>query len=72
MIQQIIARLEARPFTPFTIVTSAGKSYPVASADHAHLSPRRTMVTVYFDDESSVTLSALHIAAVEQAAAAAA
>ncbi len=66
MIPLIIHHLEARPFVPFDIVTSAGKNYHVASPDHAHLSPKRTMVTVYFDDDGSVTLSALHIAAVEQ------
>lgn len=65
MISEIVKRLEAKPFEPFDIVTTAGKSYRVASADHAHLTPRKTRVVVMFDDESTVTITALHIAAVE-------
>ena len=66
MIENIRQRLEMRPFEPFTVVTSAGKPYLVASPEHAGFNPKGTRVTIYFDDDSFVYLSALHIAAVEQ------
>jgi hypothetical protein len=61
--------LKARPFVPFTIVTSGGNHYPVPTPDHADINPRGTQVVVWFDDDSSVTVPALHIAALEKAAA---
>ena len=68
MIKVIRDYLDARPFVPFTVVTSAGKEYSVPSPEHAGLNPKGTAMTIYFDDEGSVYLFALHIAAVEQAA----
>lgn len=68
MLNAIRERLQARPFVPFTVVTSAGKQYVVASAEHASFNPKGTALTIYFDDDSSVYLSTLHLAAVEQAA----
>ena len=68
MIENIRQRLETRPFEPFIVVTSAGKPYAVASPDHASFNPKGTRVIIYFDDDSSVYLPALHIAAVEQGA----
>jgi len=54
------------PFEPFSIVTSSGHRFPVPSADHAGTNPRGSRVVIWFDDGGSVTISALHIAAVEK------
>ena len=65
MIADIRQLLEARPFKPFSIVTTAGKPYRVATADHASMNPNQTCVVVYFDDDSLVSISAMHIASLE-------
>jgi hypothetical protein len=70
MIGDIRKLLQAEPFEPFYIVTSAEKRYFVASHDHAGFSPGGSRVIVWFDDESSVTVPGLHIAGIEQGAAA--
>jgi hypothetical protein len=62
-IRQLLA---AGPFEPFYIVTSSGRRYRVPSADHASTNPQGSRVVVWFDDDSSVTLSALHIASIEK------
>lgn len=66
MIAEIRRLLAEVPFHPFTIVTSSGKQYLVASPDHAGFNPSGTRVIVWFDDESSVHVSALHITAVQE------
>ncbi len=66
MMGDIRELLEAGPFEPFFIVTSSGKRYRVASADHAHTNPRGTRVLVWLGDDSFVTVSGLHIAAIEK------
>ena len=66
MIGDIRQHLEASPFQAFTIVTSSGRRYPVPSADHAGLNPQGTRVVVWFDDDSSVTISGLHVVAIER------
>jgi hypothetical protein len=66
MIGDVRQHLEVAPFEPFTIVTTSGTRYPVATADHAGLNPRGSRVVVWFDDDSSVTISGLHIAAIEK------
>lgn len=58
--------LESKPFEPFSIVTSSGKHYRVATADHASINPAGSRVIVYFDDDSHVSITPLHIAAIEQ------
>jgi hypothetical protein len=63
-----IRQLLAGPFEPFYIVTSSGHRYRVASTDHAGISPGGNRVLVWFDDESSVTLSGLHIASIQKEA----
>jgi hypothetical protein len=68
MIADIRQRLQAGPFEPFAIVTSSGNRYRVASADHAGIDPRGTRVVVWFDDDSHITVSGLHIVAIEQEA----
>ena len=66
MIGDIRQHLEAAPFEPFTIVTSSGRRYSVPSADHAGLNPGSTRVVVWFDNDSSVTIAGLHVAAIEK------
>ena len=66
MIGDLRQHLEATPFEPFTIVTTSGRRYSVATADHIGLNPRGSRVVVWFDDESGVTISGLHIAAIEK------
>jgi hypothetical protein len=68
MIAGIRKCLQAGPFEPFFIVTNSGNRYRVATADHAGINPQGSRVVVWFDDESSVTLSGLHIAAIEREA----
>jgi hypothetical protein len=58
--------LSARPFERFSVVTSSGKQYEVPSPDHAGVNPASSRIVIWFDDDSSVTLSALHIAAIEK------
>jgi hypothetical protein len=66
MIGDIRKLLEAGPFEPFFIVTSSGKRYRVASADHASANPRGSRVLVWLGDDSSVTISGLHITSIEK------
>src|SRR5712671_823579 len=66
MIADIRRHLEAAPFEPFTIVTSSGKRYAVASADHASVNPTGTRVVVWFNDDASVTIAGLHVVALEK------
>jgi len=66
MIADVRHFLESGPFEPFVIVTSSGNRYRVPSADHATINPQRSRVVVWFDDESGVIISGLHIASVEK------
>jgi hypothetical protein len=66
MIKQVQELLLATPFAPFKIRASDGKEYVVRSPDHAFLSPSEGQVIVFHEDEVHVTLSGLHIVAVEQ------
>ncbi len=68
MIANIRRFLEAGPFTPFLIVSSSGNRYRVATADHASINPQGSQIVVWFDDESSVIVSRLHIVALEKEA----
>lgn len=70
MMEYIRNLLEARPFVPFSIVTSAGMRYFVASREHAGFNPKRTRITIYFDDDGQISVSALHVTAVEEGASA--
>jgi hypothetical protein len=65
MIGDIQKLLEARPFEAFEVVTSAGQHYRVASPEHADVNPKGSRLVIWFDDDSSVMISRLHIAAVE-------
>ncbi len=68
MIEDIRQHLTARPFEPFLVVTRRGSRYRVTSAEHADINPRGSRVVVWFDDDSSVTVSGLHIVAIEKEA----
>lgn len=66
MIADIRHHLAAGPFEPFSIVTSSGDRYRIASSDHAGIHPHGSRVVIWFDDDSSVTVSGLHIVAIEK------
>jgi hypothetical protein len=66
MIGDIRHHLETALFEPFTIVTTSGRRYSVVTADHVGLNPQGSRVVVWFDDDSSMTISGLHIAALEK------
>jgi len=68
MIADVRQFLRSGPFEPFVIVTSSGNRYRIPSADHATINPQGSRVVVWFDDESGVIISGLHIAAVERKA----
>jgi hypothetical protein len=68
MIADVRHNLQAVPFEPFAIITSSGHRYVVPTADHASINPPGSRFVIWFDDGSSVTLSALHIAALEKLA----
>jgi hypothetical protein len=68
MIADVRHFLESEPFEPFAIVTSSGSRHRVPSASHATINPQGSRVVVWFDDESGVIVSGLHIASVEKEA----
>jgi hypothetical protein len=70
MIGDVRKLLHAKPFVPFSVVTSAGQKYRVPTPDHAGFSPSGTRLVVWFDDDSHVALAGLHLAALEIDAAA--
>ncbi|MEM7698540.1 MAG: hypothetical protein AAF236_09070 [Verrucomicrobiota bacterium] len=65
MVDQIMKLLEASPFLPFTVVTTAGKSYPVPTAEHAKISPSGKMILVWLDGDVSVLIPRIQVASVE-------
>ena len=69
MIPEVRQHLQAGPFEPFVIITSSGHRYRIASADHASINPQGSRVVVWFDDDSSVTISGLQIVAIKKEAA---
>lgn len=66
MIGDVRALLEEVPFEPFTVVTSGGKEYHVATSDHADISPTGNRLIIWFDDDSSVTIAGLHITSIQK------
>lgn len=66
MIGQIQRLLSVKPFEPFFVRTSDGQVYEVPTTDHLQVAPRGTRVAIYFDDDTHVTLSLLHIVAVRE------
>ena len=66
MLEIIKLHLDAVSFQPFTIVTSGGMKYTVASRDHASIDPSGKRIAIWFDNGSGVMVTALHITAIEQ------
>ena len=66
MISEVRELLLARPFVPFVVHTSGGNHYRVPTSEHAAIDPRGSRVVVWFDEGGSITVSGLHIAAVEK------
>ena len=64
MTDEVRKLLYAEPFAPFVIKTSDGKQYRVKHPDYVAISPKGGRITVYADEETSTTLSALHMVAV--------
>ena len=63
MIPRIRELLHATPFEPFAVRTNDGPEYLVRTADHAAVHPKGGYFFVFGDDESTIKLSGLHIAA---------
>jgi hypothetical protein len=72
MISDVRDHLNARPFKPFYILTSGGNRYRVATPEHAGFDPKGTRVVIWFDEGGHITLSGLHMVAIETEAAQAA
>ena len=64
-IDQLRARIKARPFVPFTILSADGRSYIVPHEDFVSLSPSGRTVIVYTGEDSHVVLDGLLIAGLE-------
>ena len=58
--------MNAEPFTPFFVKTSDGKQYRVKHPDYVAISPKGGRISLYDDEETTTTLRALHIVAVEK------
>ncbi len=65
MLDEVIKRLRDIPFRPFAILTSDGRRYPIPHPDHAAISPSGNRVVVFDDDDTSASLTALHVVAVK-------
>jgi hypothetical protein len=65
MVKEIKRHILASPFRPFTLIMSSGQRYKVPTADHAGFSPTGTQAVIWFNDGSSVILSAIHMTAIE-------
>ena len=65
MTDEVRKLMNAEPFVPFFVKTSDGKQYRVKHPDYVAISPKGGRVTLYDDEETTTTLSALHIVGVE-------
>ena len=65
MTDEVRKRLHAAPFQPFMVKTSDGKQYRVRHPDYAAISPKGGRLVLFADEETTTTVSALHIVAVE-------
>jgi hypothetical protein len=65
MTDEVRKLLYAVPFQAFLVKTSDGKQYRVKHPDYVAISPKGGRLTLYADEETSTTVSALHIVAVE-------
>ena len=65
MTDEVRKLMNAEPFAPFFVKTSDGKQYRVKHPDYVAISPKGGRITLYDDEETTTTLSALHIVGVE-------
>jgi len=65
MTDEVRKLVHAVPFRAFFVKTSDGKQYRVKHPDDLAISPKGGRITLYDDEETTTTLSALHIVAVE-------
>src|SRR4051812_31765018 len=65
MTDEVRKLVHAEPVVPFLVKTSDGKQYRMKHPDYVAISPKGGRITVYADEETSTTVSALHIVAVE-------
>lgn len=56
---------EQRPFVPFRIVTTSGRTYDVPTVDHVGFLNISRMILIELDNFESVNIHALHVAAIE-------
>lgn len=64
MIVDVRERLQARPYTSFTIHVADGRKFDVATPDHAHVWPNRARVSIYTDEGVDCILPSLLISGV--------
>ena len=65
MTDEVRQHTHAIPFVPFWIKTSDGKQHRVKHPDSVAFSPKGGSIVVFAGEETTTTLSALHIVAVE-------
>jgi hypothetical protein len=58
-------KLMNNPFEGFIITMNDGRKFKITHPDYADVSPKGTKVIIYFDDDSSIDLSSILIASVE-------
>lgn len=66
MTDEIRKLLHDVPFVPFVVRTSDGRQYRVRHPDYVAISPKGGRVTLFDDEETTTTLTSLHIAGVEK------
>ncbi|HWB60813.1 MAG TPA: hypothetical protein VG733_15055 [Chthoniobacteraceae bacterium] len=66
MTDEIRKLMHAIPFESFVVRTSDGRQYRVKHPDYVAISPRGGRVTLFDDEETTTTLTSLHIVGVEK------
>ena len=64
MIPRIKELLHSTPFSPFTVRTSDGREFTVATPDHAAVNPKGTYVVLFSDNDTHANVAGLHVVAV--------
>jgi len=65
IVAELLRKLEAVPFVPFTIVMSNGVRYDVPRADHITITRRLRRIELETDEPRIVDINALHVASLE-------
>ena len=65
MTDEVRKLMNAEPFRPFFLKTSDGKQYRVKHPDNLAISPKGGRLSLFDDEETTTTISALHIVSVE-------